>query len=88
MDTEIYLDTPIEKHTVIQYDRFKIKNIDIRLNSTAKLYVIIFKTGTEYGTSMITKTIEMTSEEYNLWGTDDNYIINFVKSKISDLILN
>lgn len=88
MNTEIYLDTPIEKNLVVQYNRFKIKNIEIRLNSTAKLYIIVFKTGVEFGNSMISKTIEMTEDEYNLWGTDDNYIIDFVKSRVMGLILD
>ena len=85
MNQNIIFETPITKTTTIEYNRFKIKNILIELNASAKIVVLIFPTD-ETKDSVICKTIEMTPEEYALWGTDDNYIINYIKGKLVDTI--
>jgi hypothetical protein len=80
--SEIFFDTPVTKTTVIEYNRFKIKNILVELNSSAKIVVLVFPiTGSE--SSVICKTIDMSPEDYAIWGTDDNYIINFVKTNLA-----
>ena len=84
-NNNIFFETPIIKTTIVEYNRFKIKNIVIELNSAAKIVVLIFPTD-ELKDSVICKTIEMTTEEYSLWGSDDNYIIDFVKNKVRDLL--
>ena len=85
MNENIFFETPIAKTTIIEYNRIKIKNIIIELNSTAKIVVLVFPSD-ETKDSVICKTIEMTPEEYALWGTDDNYIINYIKGKLVDTI--
>lgn len=77
----ITLDTPIRKLVALEYDRFKIKDIKVSLNSSATIVVLIYPVdGTE--NSVICKNITMTTEEYNLWGTDDSYVIEFIKNKL------
>ena len=85
MNQNIFFETPISKTTTIEYDRFKIKNILVELNASAKIIVLIFPID-ETKDSVICKTIEMTPEEYALWGTDDNYIMNYIKDKLVDTI--
>ena len=42
MNQNIFFETPITKTTTIEYNRFKIKNIVIELNASAKIVVLIF----------------------------------------------
>ena len=42
MNQNIFFETPISKTTTIEYDRFKIKNILVELNASAKIIVLIF----------------------------------------------
>ena len=79
--SEIFFDTPVTKTTVVEYDRFKIKNIQVELNSSAKIIVLVFKTGSE--SPVICTTIDMPPEDYATWGTDDTYVINFVKTNLA-----
>jgi hypothetical protein len=85
MNENIFFETPIAKTTIIEYNRFKIKNIVIELNASAKIVVLIFPSD-ETKDSVICKTIEMSPEEYALWGTDDTYIVNYVKDKLVTIL--
>jgi hypothetical protein len=85
MNENIFFETPITKTTIIEYNRFKIKNIVIELNASAKIVVLIFPSD-ESKDSVICKTIEMSPEDYALWGTDDTYIVNYVKDKLVTIL--
>jgi len=78
--SDIFFDTPVTKTTVVEYDRFKIKSIHVELNSSAQIVVLVFQTGSECA---IYTAIDMPPEDYAIWGTDDNYIINFVKTNLA-----
>jgi hypothetical protein len=80
-DDEINLDTALTKTTVVEYNRFKIKSVLVNLNSTAKITVLVLPTDTN--NTMICKTIEMTPAEYALWGENDQYVINYIKSYLA-----
>ena len=81
MNDEINLEPVLTKTTVVEYNRFKIKNVLVTLNSTAKITVLVLPTDTN--NTMICKTIEMSPAEYALWGEDDQYIINYIKSYLA-----
>jgi len=74
--SKITLDTPKVVTKTITYTQFAIKDIIITLNTSAKFIVIL------YGDDTDVVEIEMTTEEYNLWGTDDSFIIEFIKTKL------
>jgi hypothetical protein len=73
---KITLDTPKVVTKTITYTEFVIKDIVIRLNNSAKFIVIL------YGDETDVVDIEMTPQEYEAWGSDDNYVIQFIKTKL------
>jgi hypothetical protein len=74
----ITLDVPKVVTKVNTFTEFTIKDIRIELNQTAKFIIVL------YGADNIVDVTEivMTPEEYQAWGTDDNYVINFLKTKL------
>jgi hypothetical protein len=71
------LDTPLVITKSFTYTHFKIKDIIITLNQTAKFIVILY--GDDDND---VKEILMNETEYAVWGVDDNYVINFIKTKL------
>jgi hypothetical protein len=74
--SKITLDTPKVVTKTITYTEFAIKDIIINLNHSARFIVIL------YGDETDVIDVEMTTEEYNLWGSDDDYVIQFIKTKL------
>jgi hypothetical protein len=74
--SKIALDTPKVVTKTITYTEFTIKDIIISLNQSARFIIIL------YGDETDVVDVEMTPEEYNLWGSDDNYVIQFIKNKL------
>jgi hypothetical protein len=82
---ESVLETPIEKVSQIKIVGFKVYVNSVILGQQAVIGVSIDcicdnKTYVEF------RDIVMKDADYLAWGTDDNYIIEFVKSKLADLI--
>jgi len=73
---KITLDTPKVVVKTITYTEFAIKDIKVNLNQTAKFIVIL------YGDETDVVEFEMTEQEYAIWGTDDSYIIDYIKQKL------
>lgn len=73
---KITLDNPKVVTKTITYTQFAIKNIIITLNQSARFIVIL------YGDDNDVVDIEMTPAEYEAWGSDDNYVIQFIKNKL------
>jgi len=78
--SEINLDTPLIKTQVIEYNRFKIKNFDLTLNEKVSIIILLYPVNPEHVAEA--RTIVMEGEDYNNWGNDDSYVINFIKSKL------
>lgn len=72
------LDTPKVVTKTLTYTEFAIKNIVITLNLSAKFIVVL------YGDETDVVDIEMTPAEYNLWLGDDDYVIQFIKQKLTE----
>jgi len=83
MDITVTLDTPVTKTTVVQYVSFKIKDVTVRLNSIATFVVLLYGSNNE----ILCRKVLMEGQDYLDWGNDDTYAINYVKSKINDLVL-
>ena len=73
---KITLDTPKVVVKTITYTEFAIKDIKVNLNQKAKFIVIL------YGDETDVVEFEMTEQEYSVWGTDDTYVIDFIKQKL------
>jgi hypothetical protein len=75
---KITLDNPKVVTKTFTYTQFAIKDIIITLNQTARFIVIL------YGDDTDVVDIEMTPQEYLNWGSDDNYVIQFIKDKLAN----
>jgi hypothetical protein len=73
---KITLDNPKVITKTFTYTQFAIKDIIITLNQSARFIVIL------YGDDTDVVDIEMTTQEYQNWGSDDDYVIQFIKNKL------
>jgi len=78
--SEILLDTNLVKTQVITYNRFKIKNFDLKLNESVSIIILLYPVNPDH--SVECRTIVIEGADYEAWGFDDEYIINFIKNKI------
>jgi hypothetical protein len=78
--SEILLDTPIRKLVALEYDRFKIKNFDLKLNESVSIIIILYPVNPDH--SVECRTIVIEGQDYDAWGNDDAYVINFIKNKL------
>lgn len=76
--SRIPLDIPKVVTKTITYTEFVIRDVKVQLNLTAKFVVIL------YGNETDVVEFEMTEQEYADWGTDDAYVIDFIKNKLSE----
>lgn len=76
--TYINLDTPIVETVVRTYTKFFIKNVTVNINSSATIIILLYPLEGD----IISRIIEMDGSDYADWGSDDNYLINFIKNKL------
>lgn len=79
----INLTTPKTKTTVIEYDRFIIKDVKILLSSSAKVIVLLIPTTVTPKDGAIIKTYTLEGTAYTDWGNDDTYLVNYLKNAIN-----
>lgn len=79
MVTYINLDTPITETVVKTYTKFFIKNVTVNINSSAATIIVLL---CPLVGDIISRIIEMDGEDYANWGSDDNYLIQFIKNKL------
>jgi hypothetical protein len=84
---DVLLDTPFSKVTQLYKVRIG-ENITVSLFNKAKISVLLIYKINDDTDNVFTdyKELELTNEEYLAWGTDDTYIIDLVKSRISELL--
>lgn len=80
MNQVINFDKPVELISTTKYLSFKIREVNINLNSGASFVVLIYG---ETSDVILCKTIEMTGEDYLKWGSDDDYVVEYIKNKLS-----
>lgn len=78
MTTFINLDTPIYQTTETVYRKFLIKNITVNINSSATIIVLLYP---NIG-NIVSRVIKMEGVDYSNWGSDDNYLIEFIKMNL------
>ena len=79
----IALDIPIEKFVRILAFRIRIVELSISEFVRIRIYLDCECDGKTYSE---TKELTIKDDEYLNWGTDDNYLIELVKSKLPSLI--
>ncbi len=80
MSQEIFLDTPIHKLIALEYNRFKIKDFQLKLNESVSIIILLYPVNPEQ--SVECRTIVIEGADYEAWGNDDAYVINFIKNKL------
>jgi hypothetical protein len=80
MSQEIFLDTPIRKLIALEYDRFKIKDFQLKLNESVSIIILLYPVNPDH--SVECRTIMIEGADYEAWGNDDAYVINFIKNKL------
>jgi len=80
MSQEIFLDTPIRKLIALEYNRFKIKDFQLKLNESVSIIILLYPVNPEQ--SVECRTIVIEGQDYDAWGNDDAYVINFIKNKL------
>lgn len=78
--TYIDLDTPIVETTVKTYTKFFVKNVTVNINSSATIIILLYPVEGD----IVSRVIEMTGDDYTNWGSDDNYLIQFIKNKLNE----
>ena len=80
MSEEIFLVTNLVKTQIITYNRFKIKNFDLKLNESVSIIILLYPEDPQH--SVECRTIVIEGSDYEAWGNDDAYVINFIKNKL------
>jgi hypothetical protein len=70
---------PVDQITVKTITAYKIGTIEVNLYKGASINVQLFN---EQKNIIKIQILDMTEEEYSLWGTDDSYVNTFVCSKL------
>ena len=82
MSEEIFLVTNLVKTQIITYNRFKIKNFDLKLNESVSIIILLYPEDPQH--SVECRTIVIEGPDYEAWGNDDNYIIEYIKNKLQN----
>jgi hypothetical protein len=75
----IDLETPITETIVKTYTKFLIKNITVNVNSSATIIILLYPLESD----VVCRIIQMDGDDYANWGSDDNYLIDFIKTKLN-----
>ncbi len=79
------LSEPIER-PITKLVGFNLQLTDLVLGTSVRIYIVLhFLTGKV--PSVEHKDLILEGDDYLAWGNDDNYITEFVKSKLSTLIV-
>ncbi len=71
---------PLTITTTKTITKFNINYITVNLFDSVNINVVLFD---ENNMPCDTKNYIMNGDEYKLWGDDDNYIVDWIKSKIN-----
>ncbi len=78
MDRKIVAIEPLEIVTVQHKHSFSVNIIDVRIFESVMLSVDFFD---ESGNCVERTRLQLIGDDYSNWGTDDNYLVNYVTQK-------
>lgn len=79
MNTDRYNIDPIERITTNIITNFEVKIINIKLFKSCILGITFYTSDNQF---VEYKSFELTGNDYTNWGANDDYIIEYVKSKM------
>jgi len=72
--------TPITVTTTTVIDKFVIQRVEVKLKESAHIVVdLVNNTGNYAGSKYLT----ISGEDYANWGSDDDYLINWIKNNLN-----
>jgi hypothetical protein len=71
---------PATVTTVTVICKFTIKRVEVQLKQSAQIVVDLIDTNGNYAG---TKYLVMSGNDYTNWGSDDDYLINWVKTNLN-----
>jgi len=72
--------TPITVTTTTVIDKFIIQRVEVKLKESAYIVVdLVNNTGNYAGSKYLT----ISGEDYANWGSDDDYLINWIKNNLN-----
>ena len=72
--------TPITVTTTTVIDKFVIQRVEVKLKESAHIVVdLVNNTGNYAGSKYLT----VSGEDYANWGSDDDYLINWIKNNLN-----
>ena len=80
--TEYNLDQALELVKKSKITSFIIENLNVKVFENCKINLSLKD---EYG-NINGISVELTNEEYANWNNDDNYIINLIKTKLTQIL--
>ena len=80
--TEYNLDQALELVKKSKITSFIIENLNVKVFENCKINLSLKD---EYG-YINGISVELTNEEYANWNNDDNYIINLIKTKLTQIL--
>ena len=82
MNSTIVLDTPINILITKTVSAFNIISVNVILNNQANIIVMLLDPS---GNLLGYRTFLLKESDYENWGNDDNYIINYITNKIQNI---
>jgi hypothetical protein len=77
LQPQYLLDAPIEKTIVKTFTKFAIRDMSVTLNNSAFVTVNVYQGDNVFEYDCL--RIDIPPEVYSTWGSDDTYIISYIK---------
>jgi len=77
---QIYDITPVTVTTITVITKFAVKSIEVKLTQSANILVDLLDKNNNYAG---TESLEISGNDYANWGTDDDYLINWIKNNLN-----
>jgi hypothetical protein len=72
--------TPVTVTKVTIIDKFIIRKVDVKIKESAEIILDLVDSNNSYAG---TKYLVMSGEDYANWGSDDDYLINWIKNNLN-----
>jgi hypothetical protein len=72
--------TPVTVTRVTVIDKFIIRKVDVKIKESAEIILDLVDNNNSYAG---TKYLVMSGEDYSNWGSDDDYLINWIKNNLN-----
>lgn len=72
--------TPVTVTTVTVITKFTVKSLEVKLTQSANILVDLLDKNDNYAG---TEYLEISGDDYANWGSDDDYLVNWIKNNLN-----